>query len=326
MTTLFGEAGWGGIAETRGCIYFCMFVLIVGFALAGAALRSPAFVGFSTGLAVAIGATFELSSTGYQVWAITLLAPLGAAVYLGVNHQPDPEWLNETDVPPVPSHPDAEPGAARSKSTNPSVIVHSPDGPRVNEAPETRLPLSIDGLVVRRVVPSDFDHLLAYWSDPAVALYQFRGPHTADQVRAMIDEQAEVRAGDPGVALVLVAVLDGVVIGDCQLTVTSGEDRQGEVGFAFNPRYTGRGLATRAVAAVLGFGFIQLGLHRIVAAMDDRNERSWRLAERVGMRREAHFRHDNLVGERWMDSFVYAMLDEEWRARHPDLVPSMAGA
>src|SRR5262249_27418806 len=114
------------------------------------------------------------------------------------------------------------------------------------------------------------------------------------------------------------------VIGDCQLTVTSVEDRQAELGFAFNPRYTGRGLATRAVTAVLGFGFVQLGLHRIIASTDTRNERSWQLTERGGMRREAHFRHDNFVNGEWMDSFVYAMLDDEWRVRHPDLVAAVA--
>jgi RimJ/RimL family protein N-acetyltransferase len=200
----------------------------------------------------------------------------------------------------------------------------------VDDAPETRLPLSIDGLVIRRIVPDDFRDLLAYWSDPDVARYEFWGPYTAEQLTAMIDGQTEVAPGDPGVALVLAAVLDGGVIGDgrvigdCQLTVTSVEDRQAEIGFAFSPRHTGRGLATRTVAAVLGFGFLQLGLHRIVAGMDARNERSWRLAERVGMRREAHFRHDNLVKGEWMDSFVYAMLEDEWRERHPELIAALA--
>lgn len=194
----------------------------------------------------------------------------------------------------------------------------------MDEALKTRLPLSIDGLLIRRLVPDDYGDLHAYWSDPECARYQFWGPYTTEQVTAMIAGQAEVAPGDPGVSLVLAAELDGTVIGDCQFTVTSVEDRQAEVGFAFNPRYTGRGLATRAVAAVLGFGFLQLGLHRIVVSTDARNERSWRLAERVGMRREAHFRHDNFVRGEWVDSFVYAMLDVEWRGRHPELVAAVS--
>jgi RimJ/RimL family protein N-acetyltransferase len=104
----------------------------------------------------------------------------------------------------------------------------------------------------------------------------------------------------------------------------SVEDSQAEIGFALNPWFTGRGLATRAVAAGLSFGFVQLGLHRIIACMDDRNERLRQLAERVGMRREAHFRHDNFVKGEWMDSNVYAMLDDEWRRHSPELVAALA--
>ena len=119
--------------------------------------------------------------------------------------------------------------------------------------------------------------------------------------------------------LVLAAIFEGKVVGDFQLTITSPEHGQGEVGFSFNPRYGGRGLATRALAAVLGFGFVQLGLHRITAATFVENERAWRLMERVGMRREAHFIHDGFVRGRWVDVFGYAILADEWGRHHPDL-------
>jgi RimJ/RimL family protein N-acetyltransferase len=42
--------------------------------------------------------------------------------------------------------------------------------------------------------------------------------------------------------------------------------------------------------------------------------------ERVGMRREAHFIHDGFVKGRWVDVYAYGILDDEWQARHPDLV------
>jgi RimJ/RimL family protein N-acetyltransferase len=44
-----------------------------------------------------------------------------------------------------------------------------------------------------------------------------------------------------------------------------------------------------------------------------RNEPSWRLMERLGMRREAHFRHHEFFKGEWADCFVYAMLAEEHR-------------
>ena len=182
-----------------------------------------------------------------------------------------------------------------------------------------RLPLFIGELLIRQIERRDFKDLREYWSDPDVTRYNW-GPLPDDQIAAQIDDWAQVEVGGPGVALFLVAVLDGKVIGDCPLTITSPYERQGEVGFTFNPRFTGRGLATRTVAAVLGFGFLQLGLHRMDATTDVLNERSWRLMERVGMRREAHFVHCRNINGEWVDDYVYAMLDSEWHDRHPELV------
>lgn len=61
------------------------------------------------------------------------------------------------------------------------------------------------------------------------------------------------------------------------------------------------------------FAFQTLDLHRIYAGTDTRNERCWRLLERVGMRREAHFRHEYCIGGEWIDSYVYATLEGERR-------------
>jgi RimJ/RimL family protein N-acetyltransferase len=183
-----------------------------------------------------------------------------------------------------------------------------------------RLPLLLEDLTVRRLRPDDAADVLAYRSDPAVARYQYWEPFTARRVEELIAEQDYVRPGMYGVPLILAVEQGGKVVGDFPLTINVPEHSQGEVGFSLHQGHTGRGLATRTLSAVLGFGFVQLGLHRITAAMFTDNERAWRLTERVGMRREAHFIHDGFVRGRWMDVYAYGMLEDEWQARHPDLV------
>ena len=49
------------------------------------------------------------------------------------------------------------------------------------------------------------------------------------------------------------------------------EARQGTIGFTLNPQYQGRGFATEAGRALLRMGFEDLGLHRIFASCDARN-------------------------------------------------------
>jgi RimJ/RimL family protein N-acetyltransferase len=66
---------------------------------------------------------------------------------------------------------------------------------------------------------------------------------------------------------------------------------------------------------MLALGFDGLGLHRIVGRLDARNTASARVLEKLGMRREAHFVSNEYLKGEWTDELVYALLDEEWRAR-----------
>ena len=87
--------------------------------------------------------------------------------------------------------------------------------------------------------------------------------------------------------------------------------------WALRPEDTGKGYATEAVEAALRLCFDDLGLHRVTAGCFVANTASYRLMERVGMRRET-FTVKNALhpsGE-WMDSYGYALLAEEWRSRH----------
>ena len=90
--------------------------------------------------------------------------------------------------------------------------------------------------------------------------------------------------------------------------------REREIGFALHSAYQGKGLAAEAAREVLRLGFEELGLHRIVAVLVDQNTASARLLERLGMRREAHHLHATYFKGEWTNEYVYALLDDEWRA------------
>ncbi len=73
-----------------------------------------------------------------------------------------------------------------------------------------------------------------------------------------------------------------------------------------------RGFATEAVTALLDYVFATPRLHRVIAQMDSRNESSARLAQRIGMRREGHFRQNAWIKNEWTDTLVFATLRSEW--------------
>lgn len=86
-----------------------------------------------------------------------------------------------------------------------------------------------------------------------------------------------------------------------------------EIGWVFNKRYHGQGYATEAAYALLEYGFERLRLHRVIATCQPENVPSYRVMEKLGMRREGHFQKCIYRGEsRWWDEYFYAMLEEEW--------------
>ena len=87
-----------------------------------------------------------------------------------------------------------------------------------------------------------------------------------------------------------------------------------EVGFGLARALWSRGLATEAATAVVAHGFSECALARIWAFADIRNEASWRVLEKIGMRREGVLRSRRVLHGERVDDVFYAVLREEWRS------------
>jgi RimJ/RimL family protein N-acetyltransferase len=179
-------------------------------------------------------------------------------------------------------------------------------------------PLRTARLTLRPFSPGDLDDLFDIQSRPEVARFLYWEARDAGQVREALDVKTrESVLDEEGKRLSLAVVLPqrGTVIGEVMLGWLSREHRQGEVGFVLHPDHQGRGYATEAAGVMLRLGFADLGLHRIIGRCDAQNLASARVLERLGMRREAHFIHDQIFKGEWGEELVYAMLDHEWKAR-----------
>jgi RimJ/RimL family protein N-acetyltransferase len=179
-------------------------------------------------------------------------------------------------------------------------------------------PIETARLTLRAFTPDDLGDVYAYHSRPEVARYLHWEARDLRQVRLALAEQCRETTLDAEGDWLTFAVVwreAGRVVGEVGLKWLSREHRQGETGFVFNPDYQGRGLATEAAECMLAVGFESLGWHRIIGCCDARNRASARLMERIGMRREAHLRHSEMVKGEWTDELVYAILAHEWKER-----------
>ena len=182
-------------------------------------------------------------------------------------------------------------------------------------------PVRSERLLLRPLAVGDADALLAYRGREDVSRYVPFEPMSRDDIIERIaGPWARSELTDEGQALTLGAQVSetGELAGDVVLFWHSREHAGGELGYVFNPRLAGRGYATEAATVMLRLGFEGLGLHRIVARIDERNEPSARLARRLGMRQEARLVDNEFFKGEWTTELDFAMLADEWHARRGD--------
>ncbi len=180
-------------------------------------------------------------------------------------------------------------------------------------------PIETDRLLLRPLDPDrDTDDVYAYASRPDVCRYIPFEPKDRDQVQDWLASRRST-LDDEGQALGLAAEsrTTGRVIGDLVLFWRSREHGCGEIGYVFNPEVHGQGYATEACTAVLELAFEGLGLHRVVARIDARNDPSAAVLRRLGMRQEAYLVSNEWFKGEWTDEIDFAILASEWRSARP---------
>ncbi len=164
-------------------------------------------------------------------------------------------------------------------------------------------------LTIRHFSSADWPAVYAYTADPSVMAYIPEGCFT----QAQAQEFVEAQVSDQAMAAAVVLNTTQTLIGHMIFHPWFAHETY-ELGWVFNPNYYGQGYATEAAQALVDYGFETLKLHRIIATCQPENPASYRIMEKLGMRREAHFQQCIYRGNGlWWDELFYAILSTEWR-------------
>ena len=180
--------------------------------------------------------------------------------------------------------------------------------------------LRTDRLILRRFAMDDIESFAAYRSDPGVARYQsWDPPFTLAQGQRFIEALAATDPDTPGewFQLAVVEASTQAHIGDLAALVDGANPRLATIGFTLARAAQGKGYATEAVTGLLDYLFVARHKHRVAARCDIRNVQSIAVLERLGMKREAHYRKSAWWKGEWTDELVYATLAEEWTSGSP---------
>ena len=181
-------------------------------------------------------------------------------------------------------------------------------------------PVETSRLTLRPFVEGDLDAVHAMRSDPDVVRYLYGEVQSRDETRTSLAQKiaapAWVQEGD-WLSAAVVERESRVIVGDMALHWVSERGRTAEIGFVFDPRHQGKGLATEAAGALIDWVFEEAGFHRVIGRTEARNAASARVLEKLGMRLEAHFVENEWVKGEWQSELVYAILEREWNRPSP---------
>ena len=176
-----------------------------------------------------------------------------------------------------------------------------------------QLKINTARLLLRNFRENDFEDLFEYLSQEITYKYEPGKPISREEAISISHERA---IGKDFIAVELKE--ERKLIGHVYFKAIEPEElKTWELGYIFNPKYQRMGYATESVKAIIKYGFEDLRIHRIFAHCNPKNRTSWKLLERVGMRREGSFKKniffvkDEKGNPCWKDTYEYALLSEE---------------
>jgi len=186
------------------------------------------------------------------------------------------------------------------------------------------LELRTERLLLRPFTPADVEDVLEYINRPEWAEFQVNIPPVpvsrkyAEELLAIFSNPAAwVKTG---IFRIFAIVFEGKVIGEIVLNLRQHDDRESErVELAYTLAYQhwGKGLTTEAARAVIDWAFQNYNFNRIYAWSDPRNIGSWRVMEKLGMKREGLLRSHMKWNGEFRDQVYYGILRSEWKDHNP---------
>jgi [ribosomal protein S5]-alanine N-acetyltransferase len=192
-----------------------------------------------------------------------------------------------------------------------------------------RFLMETERLRIRDHVRGDFDHYYELFADPVVTEFTYDGLRTDRRAQLRLFREILAQAAQPERDKYYLLVEDrmsGSFIGECGFDVRLKEAHGGiaEAGYFLAREKWGSGYATEILRALIDYCFGELGLHKVIATCDIRNERSAHVIEKCGMEREGLLRRQRMSRGVWVDECFYGVLNKNFSvssATFPTLAP-----
>ena len=173
--------------------------------------------------------------------------------------------------------------------------------------------IETDRLIIRKFLPGDWEDLYDYLSLKEIYTFEPGQPITKEEAKEMTANRS---CGNAFFAVTLKQL--NKMVGHLYFShIEPMAFMTWELGFIFNPLYQNKGYCTEASKALIDHAFVHWNAHRITAYCNPDNVASWKVLEKIGMKREgffekkAFFRRDENNQPIWHDCYAYGKLRDD---------------
>nr|WP_308195536.1 GNAT family protein [Paenibacillus mellifer] len=174
--------------------------------------------------------------------------------------------------------------------------------------------LESERLRLRRMERSDAEEMFRYWSDPEVIRYMNLPPFASvEDAWEMINLLNGLSESEDALRFGIELKEEQKLIGSCGFNVweLAGAYR-GEIGYDLGQEYWGHGYMSETLRMLLAYGYETMGLNRIEALVDPRNDASRKLLKAFGFAEEGLLRQYQWTESGFVDLLMYSLLKKEY--------------
>lgn len=170
--------------------------------------------------------------------------------------------------------------------------------------------LTTERLLLRKITIDDANEMFALRSNPEIMKYIPREmPKTVEDAIKHIEFMEDLLLKNECMNWAICLKENNVLIGNIGYFRMQPENHRAEIGYMLSPDFHGKGIMQEALTEIIRYGFNEIKLHSIEAVTDPENSSSWMLLEKNGFIREGHFKEDTFWQGKYLDSYVYSLLN-----------------
>jgi len=168
-------------------------------------------------------------------------------------------------------------------------------------------------LLFRKILPSDAKDLFLIRSNNDAMRFmdvtRFKSIEDAEKLIRSVEESYKK---ETGINWCIVEKHSNSFVGYFGFFRIIPEHCRAEIGYALKPEYWGKGYMHETLKRMAKFGFENMKLHSIEANVNPANEKSKKVLEKIGFKKEAYFRENYLFDNKFLDSIIYSLLEKDF--------------